>query len=296
MATATQTMTGQTLAPAAGTSPGTPQGEMSIQDLQKQVSGIYDQLDQRISAIPNVDVAKLYQPLLDAQKAEQPQTAPPWWAQAAAAFGTPNGQTPTIDSKLHEIRTEQDAKDAQIAKIQEAIATASIDQEMQKGNFKKAMEQSRTLQMLKPIIDKYESQIAMTKFKQQETMRQQGRMALATQKAADAKSLLVERAKQLTKGMSIDDRLLMAQVNHIARQQEIALQRSATFDPLSETWSVNNTDMDSIQEQSNTALETWIAAHKSATGGGGGAVTPAPVAGPGKTMTAAERIRAAAGK
>jgi hypothetical protein len=159
------------------------------------------------------------------------------------------------------------------------------------------MEQSRTLQMLKPVIDRYEAGIAMKKFKEQETLKQQGRLALASQKAADARKLLVERAKTLTKGMSIDDRLLLAQVNHIARQQEIALQRAATFDPLSETWSVNPTDFESITEDSNTNLDQWIKEHK----GGSATVTPnAPVApatttpGSSTQVTPAERIRAAA--
>jgi hypothetical protein len=91
--------------------------------------------------------------------------------------------------------------------------------------------------------------------------------------------------------MSIDERLLLAQVNNIARQQQIALQRAATYDPLSQQWTLNPVDMEAITEEGNLQLESWINSRRQAPPAAPGSAPAAPAA---KPMSAQDRIRAAA--
>jgi len=283
----TKTMTGQTLAPVAGSSPGTPGTDMTAEQYQSQVGGQYDELEKRLAAIPNVDYQKMMAPLLQSAQNRPIQNAPPAWAQALAAFGT-GGPTPTIDRKVEDIHAAELKKDADIARIQEGIVSGQIDQEMQKGNFKKALEQSKMLQMLKPITDKYERQIALKDWTAKQDVLQKGKADLVAQRGALAKQLLTQKAREMAKGLGIDDRLLLAQVNNIARQQQIALQHAVTFDALQEKWVANDAVEQTTTDDATQQLATWIQAHK---GGTGAAVTTTGATAP---KSAADRIRAAA--
>lgn len=212
---------------------------------------------------------------------------------ALAAFGAPQ-MAPTLAAHNTRVEEIQRDKDAQIVQMQQAILGAQISQDMDTGKFNKALEHSKTMAMLKPITDAYEKKLALQDFTTKEEIRQKGRIALAQERGAQARAALTLRARELTKGLNIDDRILLAQINHISAMQNIALQRAAVYDPLSQTWTMNPTDMDAIQTSGNTLLEQWITEHHTPaiTPGGTAGKTVAPI----KAQTAAERIRAAATK
>jgi len=296
MASLSQTMTGQSIQPTPGLAPAKPKPTGAPGDLtpeQDVIKQRQDQLDASLAKIPNVDIGARMQGLIDQAKSQKVPGRMPPLAAAAAAFGAPS-QAANIGQHNTQVEERQRAKDAELLHMQQAILSAQIDQEMQEGKFKKALETSKTMQLLKPITDAAERATAMKEFEEKERIKQAGRISLAKERGSQARSTLVERAKALTKGMSIDERLLLAQVNHIARSQEIALQRAATYDPLAQEWKVNETDMTTIQEDGNTQLEQWIAAHKTTTPAPS-STAPAPAPG-GKPQSAQDRIRAAAGR
>ncbi len=274
MAALSQTMTGQSLAPTADASPApvvpVPTGAPNdMTDQQKMVSAWMDELSTRLKAIPNVDIAAKMQPLIDQAKAQKVPAPMSPLTSAIAAFGAP-GQSTNLIEHNRNIEEAQRQKDAQLLKLQEGIISASIDQQMQEGKFKQALEQSKVLQTMKPVLDAADRARALQEFEAKETIKQQGRIALAKERGDQMRSSMVERARQMAKGLSIDDRILLAQINHIARQQEIELQKSSVFDPLSQAWTVNDFDMSEIQQRGIDSLAQWIDEHKN----GGNRNTP----------------------
>jgi hypothetical protein len=282
MAELTKTMTGQTIVPAAGT-PG---------DLTPEQKVIQPWLDQLTPMIP-VDIAAKMQPLIDTARAQKvPGRMPPLMA-ALAAFGSPQ-MAPSLAQHNQRVDEIQRDKDAQIIQMQQAILGAQISQDMETGKFNKALEHSKTMAMLKPITDAYEKKLALQDYAAKENLRQQGRLELANLRGKQALVNLTARARLLTKGLNIDDRLLLAQVQHIARMQELGYQRTAIYDPLTQSWATNPQDAEQITAEGDAMLEAWINAHQTP------AVTPGGTTGkivtPAKSQTAAERIRAAATK
>jgi hypothetical protein len=251
-----------------------------------------EELSTRLSAIPDVNIEEKMKPLLDAARAQKvPGRMPPLMA-GLAAFGAP-GQADNLSQYNRNVELMQQKKDAELLRLQQSIIGAQIEQDMAAGKFKQALEQSKVMQMMKPQIDAAERAQALEDFKTKESVKQQGRLDLVKERGNQVRESLRQRAVSLSKGLSIDERLLLAQVNHIARQQEIALQRAATYDPLSQSWTMNPTDWEDITNEGNVALEQWIAAHKRPAAGASQAGPTAPV---GRAKTAAERIREAAGK
>lgn len=291
MAALAQTMTGQTIAPDASTPPPQSPSGSPTDPTQEQsmIQSWYDDLNKRLSSIPNVDVAAKMQPLIDQARAQKVPSKMSPLAAGLAAFGAPQ-LTPQIIEHNQQIEEAQRQKDAQLLRLQETIIGSQIDKDMQEGKFKQALEQSRTLQMMKPQLDAADRAAALKDFQDKEALKQKGRLELATARGTQARQTLTERAKQLTKGLSIDEKLLLAQVSHISKMQELAANRAATYDPLSQAWTVNPTDWDAITASGNDSLEQWINAHK---GGSGTAPKPAT---PAKSLSAQDRIRAAAGK
>lgn len=287
-----QTMTGLHLVPTASSPPPPKGAPGNLTEQQQIVQAWMDQLNATLGKMPDVDIAAKMKPLLEEARAQKvPEKMSPL-ASALAAFGSP-AQSQNIVEHNRGIEKMQQQKDANLMKLQEAIITAEISQLMEEGKFKKALEQSRVLQTMAPVLAAAERSAALDDFERRENIKQKGRIELAEKRGALAKDNLIQRAKLLTKGMSIDERILMAQINNISRLQQIELQRSAVFDPLSQQWTVNPLDMDSIQQQGILQLENWISAQRP--------VAPAgktPPAGskkkPEKAMSAADRIRAAA--
>jgi len=249
-----------------------------------------DDLESRLAAIPDVNISERMKGLLEQARSKQIEKKSPAWVSALAAFGN-SGQTPTIDARNAEIDRQQREKDNQLLGLQHDIISASIEQDVKKGDFKRALASTQSMQLMKPILDAAERKTAADEWTRKETIKQQGREALVKARGAQARSTLAQRARELSRGLSIDDRLLMIQVSHIARQQEIELQRAATYDPLSQQWTVNPTDYDSIESRGNSDLEAAIERLKAARGN-----NPAPTVAPAKAavpITPADRIRAA---
>jgi hypothetical protein len=283
MAALTQTMTGQTITPVAG-SP-TPIGTPT--DLTPQQEAIQPWLDQLTPMLPTNIEAKM-QPLIDAARAQKvPGRMSPMLA-ALAAFGAPQ-MAPALAQHNQKVDEIQRDKDAQIIQMQQAILGAQISQDMETGKFNKALEHSKTMAMLKPITDAYEKKLALQDYQAKEDLRQKGRLELANLRGKQALVALTARARLLAKGLNIDDRLLLAQVQHIARMQELGYQRTAIYDPLTQSWATNPQDAEQITAEGMTALETWINTHQ-----GAAPVTPGKSTTSGKALTPAERIRNAA--
>lgn len=292
-----QTMTGMALKPSPGSAPEpnatateTPVGAPgNLTPSQQMVEQWMAELEARLNAIPNVNIVEKMQPLIDAAKAQKVPARMPPLAAGIAAFGAP-GQADNLAGFNKEVEGVQRQKDAELLRLQQAILGAQIEADMQAGKFKQALEQSKVLQIMKPQLDAAERAQALKDFETKEAIKQKGRMDLARERGNQMRNTLIERGKQLSKGLSIDERLLLAQVNHIAKQQEIALQRAATYDPLSQSWTVNPTDWEDISTQGNDMLEQWITARRPRAGG-----TAPPVAAP-VQKSAADRIREAAAK
>jgi hypothetical protein len=143
------------------------------------INATYARINQLMLAQPDVDYEGKYRQIL-AQAQKQPVPQAPGRAQSFfAALGSPD-QAPGLLAQAHsEQQRASDEKFQKIMSLKEAILHGDIQQQIAKGDFKKAMVQSSELEKLHAHQERQARQDALTTFGKQQDILQGNRLELA---------------------------------------------------------------------------------------------------------------------
>ena len=183
---------------------GEPDAPDNPQAYDEQIRTAYQQLNTMLTqSYPEVDFASKYKDLIS-EVENQPETQQTNPALAFAyAMGAPDKAPQILHEKMNKIDDEHSAKEAKLLKLKEDILTNTIQQELQKGNFKQALSQSEKLAEIQKLNKDRDSAAAMRDWKAKQRI-----------KTNDAKSVLTRRVEALAANFHLDEKMKLALLNH----------------------------------------------------------------------------------
>jgi hypothetical protein len=239
------------------------------------IDATYKRLNEIMNSVPNVDYAGHYQSLLQ-QAQKQPTVQAPGKAQSFfAALGSP-GSAPGLLAQAHaEANQALDEKNQRVMSLKEAILHGDIQQQIAKGDFKKALAQSAELEKLHLHQTERARAQAFQTFKDQQDVLQGNRKELEGIKmdAAMARAKAAIDGRKELAGKDEKEKLQMA--------HEIAMGASAL--------QVNMAM--GFDESVKQATDSVIAAHTTAKNAMGGGNSTPSTAGSAVKMTNGKEIR-----
>lgn len=160
------------------------------------IDATYKRLNEIMNSVPNIDYAGHYQSLLKQAQGQQTPQAPGKVQSFFAALGSP-GQAPGMLAQAHsQAQQALDEKNQRVMSLKEAILHGDIQQQIAKGDFKKALAQSAELEKLHAHqAERARAQAFQTFIAQQDVL--QGNKKELESMRLDA---AMERAREIIKG------------------------------------------------------------------------------------------------
>jgi len=224
------------------------------------IDATYKRLNEIMNSVPNVDYAGHYQSLLQQAQAQKTPQAPGKVQSFFAALGSP-GQAPDLLAQAHaEAQKTLDEKQQRVMSLKEAIIHGDIQQQIAKGDFKKALAQSAELEKLHQHQAERARAQAFQTFKDQQDVLQGNKKELEGIKndAAMARAKAAIDGRKELAGRTDKEKLQMA---HEIAMGASALQVNMGY---------------GFDESIKMATDSVIAAHETAAKAAG--ETPAPPA------------------
>jgi hypothetical protein len=240
------------------------------------IDATYKRLNEIMHSVPDVDYEGKYHSLLQ-QAQNQPTPQAPGKAQSFfAALGSPSAAPDLLAQSHAQAQKALDEKQQRVMSLKEAILHGDIQQQIAKGDFKKALAQSAELEKLHLHQSERARAQAFQTFKDQQDVLQGNRKELEGIKM-DAAMARAKAAIDGRKDLAGKDQKEKLQMAH-----EIAMGASALEVNMGYTFT------DAV----NMATQSVISAHttaNNAVGGGGNSTPPAP--GAAVKMTDGKEVR-----
>jgi hypothetical protein len=178
------------------------------------IGDAYGQLGTFLKGMPDIDYAAKFQPMIDQAQKRETTKMPSGLAMFAAALGAPREAPRVLASRWEQMNNEQGQKDRDLLSLQHAIMQGEVSQEIEKGNFAKALKQSEVLGKLQNTLGRIEREALMKEWEAKQKILNTDRASLLRQKGDQAKNLLKDKVKELVTSFHLPEKqalLLQAQ-------------------------------------------------------------------------------------
>lgn len=195
---APSTMSGMNLAPVAASAPDTATPSTDPDSaLNEKIAAIRQKLNEKLAAIPDIDYEGKYRELLSKTQ-NRPVTpqGPNGLAAAAFALGSPKEAPQIMAERLQSHQSDVAAKQHEMLQLKEAMLHGDIQQQIQKGDFKRALAQQESMEDVQRQIAETERQKNLADFATRTNITNEAQMRLLQEKEAAA----LERARAYIAG------------------------------------------------------------------------------------------------
>lgn len=166
----------------------------------------YGELSKYLASRTDIDYQAKFQPMIDKVQNREVSKMPSGLAMFAAALGAPRAAPQILASRWEQMSNEQSAKDRDLLSLQHAIMQGEVSQEIEKGNFAKALKQSEVLGKLQNTLGRIEREEVMKEWERKQKILTTDRQTLLKQKGDQAKNLLKDKVKELVSSFHLPEK------------------------------------------------------------------------------------------
>jgi hypothetical protein len=195
----------------------------------------YGQLSELLKNMPGIDYKAKFQPMIDQVQKRETTKMPSGMAMFAAALGAPKAAPQILASRWEQMNNEQGQKDRDLLSLQHAIMQGEVSQEIEKGNFAKALKQSEVLGKLQNTLSRLDREALEKEWNRKRESTTQDRMDLLEKKSKQTKELVDARVRALTAQFKLKGKMALALLNQAAmtrraiRMQQDAMVGGSTY-------------------------------------------------------------------
>jgi len=220
----------------------------------------YDKLRALLGGMKGIDFEAKFGPMVQQVKDRPATKLPGRGTTFFAALGAPEFTQRSLMQKMEQVGREKEQKDRDLLSLQETITQGQIGEELNKGNFKKALAHSETLAKLQSTLDRVKRETALTDYKTRIQALFEEKKGLEGVRASNAKDLVQERAKAIAKQMGFDERLSLKLFDLAVQPALMQLRSLLSRNPLTGEMEISPEEIDAAMSQ--VGLSIMSAAQK----------------------------------
>ena len=151
---------------------------------------------------PEINFEEKYKGLINDVQNRPEEKPPNALLSAAYMMGAPGNAPGILQRRIDKIDEAHSQKEADLLKLKEGVLQSSIQQEVQKGNFKLALKQSEQLAEIQRTNADRDRAAGMKDWKEKQSI-----------KTADAKTIIARRVQAIADNFHLDEKMKLALVN-----------------------------------------------------------------------------------